>query len=113
MVWGFFGADVPPIYRVKDGDVVEIQTVNPSGVSRTNPEEFYTKNNLPLNAHAQGVIAIMKNVKPEPSRIRGHMLTGPVFIEGAKPGDTLEIRILDPGHERFPVAGGCVYQRRA
>lgn len=95
MVWGFFGADVPPIYRVKDGDVVEIQTVNPSGVSRTNPEEFYTKNNLPIDAHARGVIAIMKNVKPEPSGIRGHMLTGPVFIDGAEPGDTLEIRILD------------------
>lgn len=95
MVWGFFGADVPPIYRVKDGDVVEIQTVNPSGVSRTNPEEFYTKNNLPIDAHAQEVIAIMKNVKPEPSGIRGHMLTGPVYIEGAQPGDMLEIRMLD------------------
>ncbi|MFD2570843.1 acetamidase/formamidase family protein [Spirosoma soli] len=95
MVWGYFGADVPPVYKVKDGDVVEIQTVNPSGVSRTNPEEFYTKNNLPIDAHAQEVIAIMKNVKPEPSGIRGHMLTGPVYIEGAQPGDTLEIRILD------------------
>ncbi|WP_461149900.1 acetamidase/formamidase family protein [Spirosoma pulveris] len=95
MVWGYFGADVPPVYKVKDGDVVEIQTVNPSGVSRTNPEEFYTKNNLPLDQHAQEVIAILKNVKPEPSGIRGHMLTGPVYIDGAQPGDTLEIRILD------------------
>lgn len=103
MVWGYFGADVPPVYRVKDGDVVEIQTVNPSGVSRTNPEEFYTKNNLPIDAHAQEVIAIMKNVKPEPSGIRGHMLTGPVFIEGAEPGDMLEIRILDL---EFPAGFG-------
>ncbi|WP_080240877.1 acetamidase/formamidase family protein [Spirosoma rigui] len=95
MVWGYFGADVPPVYKVKDGDVVEIQTVNPSGVSRTNPEEFYTKNNLPLDQHAQEVIAILKNVKPEPSGIRGHMLTGPVYIDGAQPGDSLEIRILD------------------
>jgi acetamidase/formamidase len=95
MVYGYFGADVPPVARVKDGDVVEIQTVNPSGVSRTNPEEFYQKNNLPINQHAQEVIAIMKNVKPEPSGIRGHMLTGPVYIEGAEPGDSLEIRILD------------------
>lgn len=95
MVWGFFGADVPPIYTVKSGDVVEIQTVNPSGVSRTNPEEFYTKNKLPIDAHAQEVIAIMKNVKPEPSGIRGHMLTGPVFIDGAQPGDMLEVRVLD------------------
>ncbi|RIV23750.1 acetamidase [Fibrisoma montanum] len=95
MVWGYFGADVPPVYKVKDGDVVEIQTVNPSGVSRTNPEEFYQKNNLPIDAHAKEVIAIMKTVRPEPSGIRGHMLTGPVYIDGAQPGDTLEIRILD------------------
>jgi acetamidase/formamidase len=95
MVYGYFGADVPPVARVKDGDVVEIQTVNPSGVSRTNPEEFYQKNNLPIDQHAQEVIAIMKNVKPEPSGIRGHMLTGPVYVEGAEPGDSLEIRILD------------------
>src|SRR5205823_7076209 len=53
------------------------------------------KNNLPLDTHAQEVIAIMKNVKPEPSGIRGHMLTGPVYIDGAQPGDSLEIRILD------------------
>ncbi|QJW88568.1 acetamidase [Spirosoma taeanense] len=103
MVWGYFGADVSPVARVKDGDVVEIQTVNPSGVSRTNPEEFYTKNNLPIDAHAQEVIAIMKNVKPEPSGIRGHMLTGPVYIEGAQPGDTLEIRILNL---QFPAGFG-------
>ena len=95
MVWGYYGADVPPVAKVKDGDVVEIQTVNPSGVSRTNPDEFYTKNNLPIDQHAQEVIAIMKNVKPEPSGIRGHMLTGPVYIDGAQPGDSLEIRILD------------------
>ena len=95
MVWGYFGADVPPVAKVKNGDTVAIQTVNPSGVSRTNPEEFYTKNNLPIDQHAQEVIAILKNVKPEPSGIRGHMLTGPVYIDGAEPGDMLEIRILD------------------
>ncbi len=94
-MWGFFGADVPPIATVNDGDVVEIQTVNPSGVSKANPEEFYTKNNLSVDEHAQGVIAIMKAIKPEPSGIRGHMLTGPIYIKGAEPGDMLEIRILD------------------
>src|SRR6185369_7158051 len=24
----------------------------------------------------------------------GHILTGPIFIEGAEPGDTLEVRVL-------------------
>ncbi|WP_375448149.1 acetamidase/formamidase family protein [uncultured Fibrella sp.] len=95
MVWGYFGADVTPVSRIKDGDIVEIQTVNPSGVSRTDPEAFYKTNNLPIDDHAKEVIAIMKNVKPEPSGIRGHMLTGPIYIENAEPGDHIEIRILD------------------
>ncbi len=95
MVWGYFGADVPPVSRIKDGDIVEIQTVNPSGVSRTDPEAFYKTHNLPIDDHANEVIAIMKNVKPEPSGIRGHMLTGPIYIENAQPGDHIEIRILD------------------
>lgn len=95
MVWGYFGADVPPVMHVKDGAIVEIQTVNPSGVSRTDPEAFYKTNNLPLNDHAKEVIAILTTVKPEPSGIRGHMLTGPIFIDGAQPGDHIEVRILD------------------
>ena len=95
MVWGYFGADVPPVSRVKDGAIVEIQTVNPSGVSRTDPEAFYKTHNLPINEHAREVIDILKNVKLEPSGIRGHMLTGPIFIEGAEPGDHIEVRMLD------------------
>jgi acetamidase/formamidase len=95
MVWGYFGADVPPVYRVKDGDVVEIQTVGAVGISKDDPEAFFKNNNLPLDDHAREIITILKTVKPEPSGIRGHMLTGPIYIEGAEPGDTLEIRILD------------------
>lgn len=95
MVAGYLGADVPPIARVKDGAVVEIQTVGAVGISKTNPEGFFKDNNLPIDAHAQEIITIQKTVKPEPSGIRGHMLTGPIYIEGAEPGDMLEIRVLD------------------
>lgn len=95
MVWGYFGADVPPVARVKAGNIVEIQTVSTSGISQKDPESFFKSNNLPLDQHAKEVIDIMKNVKPEPSGIRGHMMTGPIYIEGAEPGDSLEIRILD------------------
>jgi acetamidase/formamidase len=95
MVWGYFGADVPPVYQVKDGDVVEIQTVGAVGINKDDPEAFFKKNNLPLDDHAREIITILKTVKPEPSGIKGHMLTGPIYIEGAEPGDSLEIRILD------------------
>lgn len=95
MVWGYYGADVPPIAKVKDGDVVAIQTINTTGIPRKDPETFFTNNNLPLDEQAKDIIDIYKNVKPEPSGLSGHMLTGPVYIEGAEPGDTLEVRILD------------------
>ncbi|MDB5210932.1 MAG: acetamidase [Sediminibacterium sp.] len=94
MVFGYYGADVLPVAKVKDGDIVEIQTINTTGISRRDPEAFFKTNNMPLDEHANDVIAIMKNVQPDP-KLRGHMLTGPVYIEGAEPGDTLEVRILD------------------
>jgi acetamidase/formamidase len=95
MVWGYYGADVPPVAKVKDGDVVEIQTINTTGITRRDPEAFFKENSLPLDEQAKDIIDIYKNVKPEPSGLSGHMLTGPIYIEGAEPGDTLEVRILD------------------
>ncbi len=95
MVWGYFGADVPPKLTVKEGEIVEIHTVSTSGVPREDPESFFKENNLAYDDHAKELVEIIKNVPPEPSGIRGHMLTGPVFIEGAMPGDSIEIRIHD------------------
>lgn len=95
LVWGYFGADVPPIARIKDGDVAEIQTISTVGVNQKDPEGFFKEHNLPIDAHAREIIDSLTKVPLEPSGIRGHMLTGPVYIEGAEPGDTLEVRILD------------------
>ncbi len=95
MVNGFYGADVKPVATVKLGQIVAIETINTVGISKKNPEEFYQKNNLPIDEHAQEIITILKTIKPEPSGLRGHILTGPVFIEGAEPGDMLEVQIQD------------------
>lgn len=95
MIFGVYGADIPPVAHAKDGQIVEIQTINTTGISSKDPEAFFKNNNFPIDQHAQDVIDIVKNVKPDPSGIRGHMLTGPVYIDGAEPGDMLEVRILD------------------
>jgi acetamidase/formamidase len=95
MVWGYYGFDVPPIAHIKDGDVAEIQTINTTGIGRRDPEAFFKANNLPIDEQASDIIEIYKKVKPEPSGLSGHMLTGPIYIDGAEPGDTLEVRILD------------------
>lgn len=95
MVWGYFGADVPPKIKIKEKEVIEIHTVSTSGIPREDPESFFVDNQIPFDEHAKEIIEIIKKVPPEPTGIRGHMLTGPVYVEGAMPGDTLEIRIHD------------------
>ncbi len=94
MVYGYYGADVPPVLKVNNGSVVEIQTINTTGIDKKDPEAFFIKNNMPLDEHAKDVIDILKNVQPDP-KLYGHMLTGPIYIDGAEIGDTLEVRILD------------------
>ncbi len=44
------------------------------------------------------VLADAKTIYAEVKRPKGasvHILTGPIYVEGAEPGDTLEVRVLD------------------
>ena len=43
----------------------------------------------------------------------GHILTGPVFVEGAEPGDTLEIRIRKRGEDAIVWSGTALTVRAA
>ncbi len=88
IAWGYYWSGAKPVLTVKSGDVVEIQTVsgNPMNLERAGlklddiqPELRAAYNGVPREARGPG----------------GHLLTGPVFIEGAMPGDVLEVRILE------------------
>jgi acetamidase/formamidase len=82
--WGFFDAKLAPVLRVRSGDRVTIECI--SG----NPENLPPPNSgfeiLPehLQVHAQ----VTKGTG-------NHILTGPIYVEGAAVGDVLEVRILD------------------
>jgi acetamidase/formamidase len=94
MVWGYFSADTPPVLRVQSGESVRIDTVSMGGMKDDNPEQFFIDNGISTDLEVvKDMIAIKKAVKS--NGIRGHMMTGPIYIEGAMPGDTLEVRILD------------------
>ena len=81
--WGYFDATRDPIHEIASGDTVTIHTV--SGVPAVTPETGY--NVLPEHREI--------HEKTERRQTPGHILTGPVAVKGAMPGDTLEIRILD------------------
>lgn len=83
IVWGRFAANQTPVLTVQSGDTVTIETFN-GGAYAFPPEG----SDMHL-AEAQRVI----DATPTPGGRPGHLLTGPVAIAGAEPGDVLEIRI--------------------
>jgi acetamidase/formamidase len=77
--WGHFDAKIPPRLTVDPGDTVTVVTVSGGAVEvgdvgRMGP------------AHRE----IVEKLKPH---LGPHILTGPVAVRGAEPGDTLEVRI--------------------
>jgi acetamidase/formamidase len=80
--WGFFDAKLPPVLTVKSGDSVTIDTVS-GDPSHLPPKGFHVPPEL------KEIHALSERMLP------GHILTGPIAVEGAKPGQVLEVRILD------------------
>ncbi len=81
--WGFFEARLQPVLTVKSGDEVTIDTVSGGPEVVPDRSQFYVPPEL-AEVHA-------RNERMVP----GHILTGPIAVEGAEPGDVLEVDILD------------------
>jgi acetamidase/formamidase len=77
--WGYLDAKIPPRLTVESGDTVVIDTVS-GGLGDVGDTSIM------LPHHRE----ICETLKPAPGP---HILTGPVAVRGAEPGDTLEIRI--------------------
>ncbi|WP_407570267.1 acetamidase/formamidase family protein [Deinococcus altitudinis] len=99
-------ATLPPALSVQPGDTVVLETLDASygGVARQ----------VQAGAHAElpSEFAALISAGAYPERpptagtpthsLRGHPLTGPIFVEGAQPGDTLVVEVL----EVLPAAWG-------
>jgi acetamidase/formamidase len=77
--WGYFDAKIPPRLTVEPGATVTIDTVS-GGKSQIEDLSI-------LSAHHREIVEQLKPV------LGPHILTGPVAVRGAMPGDTLEVRI--------------------
>ena len=93
--WGLIPANAPPALRIRSGDVVRIDTVSQQGLTAgIDPVEFFGAAGIDPNRVLDDVKQIYRHVKREPGA-GGHVLTGPIYIDGACAGDMLEVRILD------------------
>src|SRR5215475_10738424 len=86
VAWGYYDAKAAPVLRIKSGDMVEIQTLV------TNSPKRLEAAGVPPEQVEQSLRDIYDQVKDKGPG--GHILTGPIYIEGAEVGDVLEVRIL-------------------
>ncbi|MDE2356553.1 MAG: acetamidase/formamidase family protein [Alphaproteobacteria bacterium] len=84
--WGHYDSDARPALTVQSGDTVVVHTL------LTNSPEGLTKAGVPQDQIEDALKAVFAEVKDRGPG--GHILTGPIYVQGAEPGDTLEIRIL-------------------
>ncbi len=83
--WGDFDASVKPVLRVASGDTVRVETM------LTAPEMLRIVG--VSDAEIPNSVIAVENSRPFGSV--GNALTGPIYVEGAEPGDMLEVRILE------------------
>src|ERR1700738_915862 len=84
VAWGYYDAAAKPALRIRSGDTVVVRTL------LTPPPERLEKAGVRPEDVEPALREITKTVTRGPG---GHILTGPIFVEGAEPGDVLEVHI--------------------
>jgi len=87
VAYGYYWSEAKPALRVKSGDVIDVETMltnTPAGLERmgVKPED------VPQN--------LRDIVREDTGSLKGpggHILTGPIYVDGADSGDVLEVRI--------------------
>jgi acetamidase/formamidase len=87
IAWGYYWSKAKPVLSVHSGDTVTIQTLSTCGPDERLLGEGVKQEDIP--SYNADVYREVKDKGPG-----GHILTGPVAIEEAEPGDVLEIQIL-------------------
>ncbi len=88
VAWGHYVAGATPALTIKSGDTVVIHTLltnSPAGLEKAGV--------APADVEP-ALRAVFDGVPASERGPGGHILTGPIAIEGAEPGDTLEVRIV-------------------
>jgi acetamidase/formamidase len=81
--WGFFDAARKPVLTIDSGDRVTVDTL-------TGSPDYIPKSGFHVPPELAEVHARAERLEGGP-----HILTGPVAVRGAKPGQVLEVRIVD------------------
>ncbi len=101
--WGYFDRLIPPVLRIRSGDIVAVESLThhagdaPDLMMDDAVQHVYET--IPVTDRGPGV----------------HLVTGPIYVEGAEIGDVLECRVLDltprlPYGSNFEANWGLLYE---
>lgn len=99
VAFGHYAATTTPVLRIASGDIVDVTTMLTSSPTRLQAM------GLPANEVQPELVAIYNEVTDRGPG--GHILTGPIYVEGAMPGDVLEVRILSVDYSVDYGYNGC------
>jgi acetamidase/formamidase len=97
VAYGYYWSEAKPALRIASGDIIDVDTLltnTPAGLQRAG---------VPDDKIQPSLKAIVSEVTGDRRGPGGHILTGPVYVEGATPGDVLEVKILSID---FPIDYG-------
>jgi acetamidase/formamidase len=87
VAWGYYSGQSKPVLTVHSGDTVRMQTLSTCG----SPERMIANGVKPEDIPPYTAPIYKEVTEKGPG---GHILTGPVAIAEAEPGDVLEVQIL-------------------
>jgi acetamidase/formamidase len=88
VAYGYYWSGATPALRIRSGDIIDVDTLltnTPAGLERAGIKPVRIQDSL------KRIVAEVTGDRRGPG---GHILTGPVFVDGAEPGDVLEVKIL-------------------
>ena len=88
IAYGYYWSEATPVLRIASGDIIDVDTLltnTPTGLQRAGiaPDQ--------IQASLRAIVTEVTGDRRGPG---GHILTGPVYVEGAEPGEVLEVKVL-------------------
>jgi acetamidase/formamidase len=79
VVYGYYWSEAKPALRIDSGDIIDVDTL------LTNTPAGLAKGGVPDQKIQASLKAIVDEVTGDRKGPGGHILTGPVYVEGAEP----------------------------
>jgi acetamidase/formamidase len=93
--WGYLWGAAEPVLRINPGETVIIDTVSHEGIlpDQGDPESFFARFGIAKEAVLRDLVGVYAKVQH--SGIGPHVVSGPIAIAGAEPGDVLAVHVLE------------------